>query len=178
MSETDKKLPWFGIFVIFLLVCGFIAAITFLSINRVGNKEIDTENANLSLSNPKSENDLSELIHDVRLGSSDGSATTLVLQKPQLSDIVNCCPDPSTDPTDTCWQYLDLHFSIIRTGAKKLRWIDHRDHITLQSIFADPLGDRQKVIDALNDPECMLADASDFRWNLSDQCNATAFVNF
>ncbi|MDE0645491.1 MAG: hypothetical protein OXH84_04540 [Gammaproteobacteria bacterium] len=178
MSETDKKLPWFGIVVIFLLVCGFIAAITFLSINRVGNKEIDTENANLSLSNPKSENDLSELIHDVRLGSSDGSATTLVLQKPQLSDIVHYCPDPSTDPTDTCWQYLDLHFSIVRTGAKKWRWIDHRDHITLQSIFTDPLGDRQKVIDALNDPGCMLADASDFRWNLSDQCNATAFVNF
>jgi len=176
MSETDKKLPWFGIIVIFLLVCGFIAAITFLSINRIGNKEIDTKNA--SLSNPKTENDLSELIHDVRLGSSDGSATTLVLQKPQLFDIVNYCPDPSIEPTDTCWQYLDRHFSVTRTGRQSWHWIGHKDHFTFQSVFTDPQGDRQKVLDVLDSSGCMVTDATDMRWNLSDKCNTVALLNF
>lgn len=176
MSETDKKLPWFGIVVVFVLVCGFIATITFLSINRLGNKNIDTENPNLS--KPKTKNDRSELSIDVRSHNSDDSTAVLVPDKPLLSDIVNYCPDPSTEPTDTCWQYLERHFSVILTGRKLWHWIGHQDQVTFQSIFTDPLGDRQKVIDVLNDPGCMLADASDFRWNLSEQCNATALVNF
>ncbi|MCY3627549.1 MAG: hypothetical protein OXG88_07910 [Gammaproteobacteria bacterium] len=176
MSVEDKHYRWFGILIVFILVCGIIVSITFFGISRAVDTEFDTEF--VEVQNHVQDNEITDSFSNEIFGSSGSSVTFLVSDRLNFSDIFYYCSDPSTEPTDTCWQYLDRHFSVTRTGRKFWHWIEHHDHITFQSVFSDPLGDRRKVLDVLDNTECMVTDATNMRWNMSDNCNTAALLNF
>ena len=93
-------------------------------------------------------------------------------------DILTVCPDPSTEPSAACWDYLDKFLLDKRQGYKWLDWIHMNDALTFRRIFEDPVLDRQKVIETLNNPECALMNETDFRWDLFERCYAPSFTNF
>ena len=50
--------------------------------------------------------------------------------------------------------------------------------LTLERIFTDPLGDFNRVKDALDRPECLLRQESGSNWELQESCHADAFTNY
>ena len=57
-------------------------------------------------------------------------------------------------------------------------WIKFDSPLNYGRIFSNPIRDREKTLEALNNPNCNLADEDDIRWDLYDECDADAFANF
>ena len=93
------------------------------------------------------------------------------------ADILEVCPDPSAEVlTETCWGYLDRLLSEKPRVNEDLHWIQFSEEMTLRRIFEDPSRERQRVLETLKNPECILSDSSDIRWDLYDTCHASAFT--
>ena len=59
-----------------------------------------------------------------------------------------------------------------------LQLIIFNDPMTYERIFRDPLGDRERVLEALSRPECQFTDNELIRWELKETCHADAFANY
>lgn len=87
--------------------------------------------------------------------------------------------------SDACRTALDNHVKAInpylwgeslRDGAFAFFELDNP--LTLERIFTDPLGDFNRVKDALDRPECLLRQESGSNWELQESCHADAFTNY
>lgn len=111
--------------------------------------------------------------------SNGDSMTTSVKDSFDISlDLVAACPDPSADLSDQCVATLDAVYAKKMMGRLYLDWINFDLPLNNSRIFMDPVRDREKVLEALNNPNCNLSDEDDIRWDLYDECDADAFANF
>lgn len=63
-------------------------------------------------------------------------------------------------------------------SSKFLQFVELNELLTFARIFADPVGDRERVQDMLSKPECREVAGGVPRWDLKDACDADALTNF
>ena len=59
-----------------------------------------------------------------------------------------------------------------------LQFIELNEPLTFARIFADPVGDRERVLDTLSKPLCRAVAGGEPRWDLKNACDADALTNF
>lgn len=85
------------------------------------------------------------------------------------------CEDPLGVLSDKCLQSLDTYFVDQHFAWNGLDWF--LVPMTYRRIFADPDGDREKVLAALDRAACRLEEGQ-IRWDLKESCNAESFANY
>lgn len=104
----------------------------------------------------------------------DQNTTTRPLERED--DLFQLCPDLLSDLSPDCWRKLDqllwdkplgIHSEILLSPTS----------LTYRRIYADPVNDRNLVLQAIQREECRLEN-SDFRLDYREQCNAESFANF
>lgn len=95
-----------------------------------------------------------------------------------LVDPIEDCAETTHEQSEECKQALDAHFLQKQPMHPGLSWITFDHALTYEEIFADPSGDRMRVIAALQRPECRLEEGEAFRSDLKDLCDAQAFASY
>lgn len=85
------------------------------------------------------------------------------------------CHDPLGELSEECLQSLDAYFMDKPFAWKEFDWL--LEPMTYRRIFADPGGDGEKVLAALESPECRLEEGG-IRWDLRESCHAESFANY
>lgn len=176
MSIEDRPIQRQVTSILLVLSCLIVGVFIFLTVVQNTNYRSNSEVAYVKLNVDHKDQSESSLRYNST--SSEQLLEPEVPIKPLHSDIVAYCPDPRVEPSQVCWDYLDKFLLDISEGHQRSHWIKHSEDVTYRQIFEDPMRDRQLVIDTLDNPECMLTNKTDFRWNLTEKCRASAFVNF
>ncbi len=113
-------------------------------------------------------------------------ATTRIIDVPWLDtrvlhqtnfELVDICPNTLVDFSDECQKELDAHFGEMPLEYPSTSWISLPNRLTYGGVFEDPIGDRQRVFDALQREQCRLESGELVRWDLKESCHADAFAN-
>lgn len=88
------------------------------------------------------------------------------------------CSENSEELSEECIQLLDSHFLQKPSVHLELGWIDFPNAPTYASIFADPDGDRERALAALERSECRLENGREIRVDLKETCEAGAIARF
>jgi len=59
-----------------------------------------------------------------------------------------------------------------------LQFVELNEPLTFARIFADPVGDKERVLDTLSKSECRAVAGGEPRWDLKNACDADALTNF
>lgn len=65
-----------------------------------------------------------------------------------------------------------------RGYAPAFSFFELENPLTFERIFSDPDGNLQRIILAMNDPECLLENGTKVNWALKERCHAEAFMNY
>ena len=93
-------------------------------------------------------------------------------------DLVDICPNTLEEFSTECQSALDDHFAELPLELSATSWIIQPNRLTYGRVFEDPIGDRKRVIEALQRKDCQLKDGEGARWGLKETCHADAFANF
>lgn len=93
-------------------------------------------------------------------------------------DLAEACPENSENLSDECMRILDSHFLSKPAVHSALVWIDFPNTPTYASIFADPMGDRERVFALLKRSECRLEEGAEIRVDLKESCDAGTIARF
>ncbi|MYD45198.1 MAG: hypothetical protein F4W92_02445 [Gammaproteobacteria bacterium] len=107
--------------------------------------------------------------------TNDEAITNNESSTPSMS-LVSACPDPSAELTEECMATLDALFTDKKIGHLDYLWITFKNQLTYGQVYFDPVGDRQRVSEALFNPECSFGDKDEPRWDLYEECHADAFA--
>ena len=146
-----------------------------LSTNQRGNDELET-------TEQRQDTDTLETVDKWDLPYKTVNSTTRA-EVPSIGEstapkvyLVSACPDPSAELTYECMATLDDLFTDKKIGHLRYLWITFKSQLTYGQIYFDPIGDRERVAEALDNPSCNLTDENDVRWDLYDECHADSFA--
>ena len=95
----------------------------------------------------------------------------------QNLDLIEACPQPHENDSEECLRGMDVRIRDWPLEFPDTTWISLPNRLTLGRALRDPIGDRARVVEALQQEECLLASGESVRWDLKDSCHADAFVN-
>ena len=95
----------------------------------------------------------------------------------QNLDLIEACPEPHENVSEECLRAMDARFSDWPLEFSDTTWISLPNRLTLGRALRDPIGDRARVIEALQQEECRLESGERVRWDLKDSCHSDAFAN-
>ena len=72
---------------------------------------------------------------------------------------------------------MDKRFSDWPLEFPDTTWISLPNQLTLGRALRDPIGDRARVVEALQQEACLLESGEGVRWELKDSCHSDAFAN-
>ena len=112
---------------------------------------------------------------DVHVGKTEDSESEGLVG---TADLTEACPENSEKLSEECMRILDSHFLQKPATHEALEWIDFPNTPTYASIFADPMGDRERVFAILERSECRLEDGEEFRADLRETCEVGTIARF
>ena len=95
----------------------------------------------------------------------------------QNLDLIEACPEPHENVSEECLRAMDARFSDWPLEFSDTTWISFPNRLTLGRALRDPIGDRARVVKALQQEECLLRSGASVRWDLKDSCHSDAFAN-
>lgn len=172
-----NKLSKRALVIVLLVVIGAMVLAVWVLITDHGLNETQSTSVSFEEMNEVAQiNEEARSIYDL---SSVDSMTTDEKDSFDISlDLVAACPDPSAELSDQCIATLDAVYAKKMMGRLHLDWIKFDLPLNYARIFSDPVRDREKVLEALSNPNCNLTDENDVRWDLYDECHADTFANF
>ena len=143
-----------------------------------GRGQTETQSTSVSLEEMNEVAQINKETHTIYDHSNVDSETMSIQDSFDNSlDLVAACPDPSAELSDLCVAALDAVYTEKKIGVRRMEWINFNSPLTYRRIFSDPVQDRERVVEALSNPNCNLTDEDDIRWDFYDECHADAFVN-
>ena len=165
------------VLVVFLVV--IVGVIVFAGwVLFAGRWRIETQSSPVSFEETSQVAQISEETHSIYDHSNVDSETMSIQDSFDISLVlVAACPDPSAELSDLCVAALDAVYTEKKIGVRRMEWINFNSPLTYRRIFSDPVQDRERVLEALSNPNCNLTDEDDIRWDFYDECHADAFAN-
>ena len=171
-NKLSKRL----LVIVLIVVIGAMVLAVWVLITDHGRNE--TQSTSVSLEEMNEVVQINKETHTIYDHSNGDSETLSIQDSFEISlDLVAACPDPSAELSDLCVAALDAVYTEKKIGVRRMEWINFNSPLTYRRIFSDPVQDRERVVEALRNPNCNLNDEDDIRWNLYDECHADAFAN-
>lgn len=160
--------------------------ISYFVLFKVFNSTVQEEPPNLSSISVKesvaTEPEMSNHLHELDQMSNNGLSSI---------DVWNICPvdqwpdayDEETASkilnTGMCREVFDQYIRTKSlTAFNILKFVSIDETLTFGRIFADPMGDRDRVFDTLSRSDCLEVVDGEVRWDLKETCHAEALTNF
>lgn len=85
--------------------------------------------------------------------------------------------------SDECLTALEQHLYAVnpftwRGHHAEFSFVDLDDPFTFARAFTDPESNLQRVIEMINNPDCLLDNGTKINWKLKDECHADALLNY
>ncbi len=90
-------------------------------------------------------------------------------------DVRVACHDPLGEFSEECLLALDAYFLDKPFVWRNFDWLPVL--MTFRRVFSDPVGDRDRILAALEKPECRLEEG-EIRWDLKESCHAESLANY
>ena len=95
----------------------------------------------------------------------------------QNLDLIAACPQPHENDSEECLRAMGVRIRDWPLEFPDTTWISLPNRLTLGRALRDPYGDRARVVEALQQEECLLESGETVRWDLKDSCHSDAFAN-